>query len=208
MNRAVRPKAFFVSRQLPYSPHVPFLQSAAMPAARRAASTHAPKPPAPHTEVAASPIPDCTLELHAEPGHLMRRAHQIAVSTFHETHGRHVTPVQYAILRALQDNPGIDQVTLAQRVALDTSTTADIATRLESKGWIARELLPRRQRSLTLTPEGQAVLDSMLPHVNEMYRQLLQPLTPQEQVEFLRLLRKFVRLAGQNENAPRENPEE
>jgi DNA-binding MarR family transcriptional regulator len=68
----------------------------------------------------------------------MRRAHQIAVSTFHETHGRHVTPVQYAILRALQDNPGIDQVTLAQRVALDTSTTADIATRLESKGWIAR----------------------------------------------------------------------
>jgi DNA-binding MarR family transcriptional regulator len=179
-----------------------------MPAARRAASTPTPKAPAPHAEAAASPIPDDTLELHAEPGHLMRRAHQIAVSTFHETHGRHVTPVQYAILRALQDNPGIDQVTLAQRVALDTSTTADIATRLESKGWIARELLPRRQRSLTLTPEGQAVLDSMLPHVNEMYRQLLQPLTPQEQVEFLRLLRKFVRLAGQNESTPRENPEE
>ena len=41
-----------------------------------------------------------------------------------------------------------------------------------------------------------------------MYRQLLQPLTPQEQVEFLRLLRKFVRLAGQNESTPRENPEE
>ncbi|GAB3189837.1 MarR family transcriptional regulator [Hydrogenophaga aquatica] len=180
-----------------------------MPAARRAASTPppAPKAPAPHADVAASPIPDDTLELHAEPGHLMRRAHQIAVSTFHETHGRHVTPVQYAILRALQDNPGIDQVTLAQRVALDTSTTADIATRLESKGWIARELLPRRQRSLTLTPEGQAVLDNMLPHVNDMYRQLLQPLTPQEQVEFLRLLRKFVRLAGQNESTPRENPE-
>ena len=77
-----------------------------MPAARRAASTPTPKAPAPHAEAAASPIPDDTLELHAEPGHLMRRAHQIAVSTFHETHGRHVTPVQYAILRALQDNPG------------------------------------------------------------------------------------------------------
>lgn len=180
-----------------------------MPAARRAASTPspAPKAPASHAEVAASPIPDDTLELHAEPGHLMRRAHQIAVSTFHETHGRQITPVQYAILRALQDNPGIDQVTLAQRVALDTSTTADIATRLESKGWIARELLPRRQRSLTLTAEGQAVLDSMLPHVNDMYRQLLQPLDVDEQIEFLRLLRKFVRLAGQNENTPRENPD-
>ncbi len=138
--------------------------------------------------------PTEVIELFNEPGHLMRRAHQIAVSTFHETHGRQITPVQYAILRALQDEPGIDQVTLAQRVALDTSTTADIAARLEGKGWIVRELMARRQRRLLLTPEGQAVLDAMLPKVNPMYRQLLGSLTPGEQAEFLRLLRKFVRL--------------
>ncbi|MCY1542083.1 homoprotocatechuate degradation operon regulator, HpaR [compost metagenome] len=124
----------------------------------------------------------------------MRRAHQIAVSTFHETHGRQITPVQYAILRALQHEPGIDQVTLAQRVALDTSTAADIAARLEGKGWIVRELMARRQRRLLLTPEGQAVLDAMLPKVNPMYSQLLGSLTPGEQAEFLRLLRKFVQL--------------
>lgn len=138
--------------------------------------------------------PTEVIELFNEPGHLMRRAHQIAVSTFHETHGRQITPVQYAILRALQDEPGIDQVTLAQRVALDTSTTADIAARLEGKGWIVRELMARRQRRLLLTPEGQAVLDAMLPKVNPMYSQLLGSLTPAEQAEFLRLLRKFVRL--------------
>lgn len=138
--------------------------------------------------------PTEVIELFNEPGHLMRRAHQIAVSTFHETHGRQITPVQYAILRALQDEPGIDQVTLAQRVALDTSTTADIAARLEGKGWIVRELMARRQRRLLLTPEGQAVLDAMLPKVNPMYSQLLGSLTPGEQAEFLRLLRKFVRL--------------
>lgn len=138
--------------------------------------------------------PTEVIELFNEPGHLMRRAHQIAVSTFHETHGRQITPVQYAILRALQDEPGIDQVTLAQRVALDTSTTADIAARLEGKGWIVRELMARRQRRLLLTPEGQAVLDAMLPKVNPMYSQLLGSLTPGEQAEFLRLLRKFVQL--------------
>ena len=88
------------------------------------------------------------LALQDELGHLIRRAHQLAVATFHGTHGRDVTPVQYAVLRALLKEPGIDQVTLAQRVALDTSTTADIATRLESKGWIARVLLARRHRSL------------------------------------------------------------
>lgn len=143
---------------------------------------------------AASPIADSGVELHAEPGHLIRRAHQVAVSTFHNTHGRQITPVQYAILRALQDTPGMDQVTLADKVALDTSTTADIATRLEAKGWIVRELLPRRQRSLTLTAEGLAVLAEMLPKVAPMYRELLAPLEPTEQAEFLRLLRKFVQL--------------
>jgi DNA-binding MarR family transcriptional regulator len=86
----------------------------------------------PTPQAAASPLPDSVIALQAEPGHLIRRAHQLAVSTFHETHGRQITPVQYAILRALQDAPGIDQVTLADKGARDTSTTADIATRREA----------------------------------------------------------------------------
>ena len=141
-------------------------------------------------------MPDTPMDLHAEPGHLLRRAHQIAVATFHDMHGRSVTPVQYAVLRALQDEPGMDQVTLAQRVALDTSTTADIATRLEAKGWIVRELLPRRQRSLRLTPAGQAVLDEMLPRVQPMYEQLVQVLNDTERAQLVQLLRKFVRLSS------------
>lgn len=149
-------------------------------------------------------LPDAVIELHAEPGHLIRRAHQQAVSTFHDTHGRQITPVQYAVLRALQDEPGIDQVTLAQRVALDTSTTADIATRLESKGWIVRGLRARRQRALRLTAEGEAILVGMLTRVGPMYRQLLEPLTATEQAEFLRLLRKFVQLGDAAGPAPSE----
>ena len=143
--------------------------------------------------------------LQAEPGHLIRRAHQLAVSTFHETHGRQVTPVQYAVLRALKAEPGIDQVTLADRVALDTSTTADIATRLDAKGWIVRELLPRRQRALRLTADGEAVLADMLPRVRPMYSRLLDGLAPQERDEFLRLLGKFVHL-NQGLSAAPESP--
>ena len=135
-----------------------------------------------------------TIDLLHEPGHLIRRAHQLAVSLFHETHGRQVTPVQYAILRALDAEPGIDQVTLAQRVALDTSTTADIAARLEGKGWILRELMPRRQRRLSLTAAGQRVLQDMLPRVTPMHHRLLDTLQPGEQAEFLRLLRKLVQV--------------
>ena len=141
--------------------------------------------------------------LHQEPGHLIRRAHQLAVATFHEVHGRQVTPVQYAVLRALADTPDIDQVTLAERVALDTSTTADIAARLEGKGWIERQLLARRQRSLRLTPEGRTVLTDMLGRVDPMYDRLMAGLEPQEQTEFLRLLTK---LAGPAEDGSSGKP--
>ena len=134
------------------------------------------------------------MPLAAEPGHLIRRAHQRAVAVFAEHHGRQVTPVQFAVLRAVHDEPGLDQVTLAERVALDTSTTADIATRLEAKGWLHRELLPRRQRSLRLTDEGHAVLADMLPRVNAMYAELLAPLNGAERTEFLRLLQRVVGL--------------
>jgi DNA-binding MarR family transcriptional regulator len=134
------------------------------------------------------------IEIYDEPGHLIRRAQQIAVSKFHEIHGRHVTPIQYAILRTLYETPGIDQVTLAQLIALDTSTTADIAARLETKGWILREVLPRRQRRLSLTPAGEEVLLELKPGIDIHYASMMDSLEPAEQKEFMRLLRKFVHL--------------
>lgn len=143
-----------------------------------------------------------SIELYEEPGHLIRRAQQIAVSKFHEIHGRHVTPIQYAILRTLAEAPGIDQVTLAQMIALDTSTTADIAARLETKGWILREVMPRRQRSLSLTPKGEEILLELKPGVDIHYRGMMDSLEPAEQQEFMRLLRKFVHLNDRQAGKP------
>lgn len=141
-------------------------------------------------------------ELYAQPGHLIRRAQQIAVSMFLDAVGGDVTPVQYAVLRMLQERPGIDQVTLAREVALDTSTTADIAARLEHKGWIERRLLARRQRSLHLTEAGRAVLARLVPGIQALNATLLAPLNPDERQQFVRLLRKFVRLHNAQSRAP------
>lgn len=143
-----------------------------------------------------------SIDLYDQPGHLIRRAQQIAVSMFHETVGRDLTPIQYAILRMLQETPGLDQVTLAQRVALDTSTAADIAARLEAKGWIVREVLPRRQRRLVLTAGGEAVLAKSVAGMRELNQRMLESLAPAEQQEFLRLLRKFVHLNNEQSRAP------
>ena len=143
---------------------------------------------------AAGPADDIALTDQA--GHLIRRAHQLAVALFHENLGRDVTPVQYAELRALEARPGIDQVTLAAEIALDTSTTAETAVRLERKGWIVRELLARRQRALYLTPEGQALLAGLRAPMMTMQATLMHMLEPGEQQELMRLLRKMLASAA------------
>ena len=130
--------------------------------------------------------------LQEQPGHLIRRAQQIAVASFREIVGSGITPIQYALMRVLEAQPGIDQATLAQEAALDTSTTADTAARLEAKGWITREVLPRGQRSLSLTPAGEAVLASLVPDVQRLQRAIFGALDAKEQAEFMRLLGKFV----------------
>ncbi|KKB63252.1 MarR family transcriptional regulator [Robbsia andropogonis] len=146
--------------------------------------------------------PRSPMQLYEEPGHLIRRANQIAVAMFYEKLGRDITPVQYAVLRMLAEHPGLDQVTLAQKTALDTSTTADIAARLESKGWIVRQILPRRQRSLALTAKGEALLERLTPLLHDLRDNLFQGLREEEAFDLMRLLTKFVHLNNEQSRAP------
>ena len=59
-----------------------------------------------HGKTNPADLPVFPLDLYDEPGHLIRRAHQIAVAMFYEKLGRDVTPVQYAVLRMLYECPG------------------------------------------------------------------------------------------------------
>lgn len=143
-------------------------------------------------------------EVYAEPGHLIRRAQQIAVSMFHSTMGNGVTPVQYCVLRVLQQHPGIDQVTLAKFCALDTSTAADLAVRLEERG-LVRRMMPmksKRFRLLHLTPEGSALLKKLVPRSAVLAGRLLGELNREEQKIFVHLLKKFVHLNNDESRAP------
>jgi len=147
---------------------------------------------------------DLSTDVYNQPGHLIRRAQQIAVSMFYSTMGPGVTPVQYCVLRVLQDHPGIDQVTLARLCALDTSTAADLAVRLEERGLLKR-MMPmksKRFRLLQLTTEGCALLKQLAPSVHLLTRRLLQGLNKEEQQVFLRLLKKFVHLNNEESRAP------
>lgn len=125
---------------------------------------------------------------------------------FHTVVAGEVTPVQYAVLCVLQEHPGIDQVTLARFCALDTSTAANLAVRLEERG-LVRRMVPansKRFRLLYLTPQGAVLLKKLLPLGRVLSRRLLQEFNKKEQKIFLRLLKKFVHLNNQESRAPLE----
>ncbi len=141
------------------------------------------------------------------PGHLVRRAHQLAVALFmEETAAFEVTPVQFAILNALIDIPGEDQVTLAARVAFDAATSGSVIGRLEAKGWIRREVDPqdKRRKLLWVTPEGELAVAQMKPGVARVQQRLLAPLAAPEQAQFVDLL---ARLVAAHEASASKSPE-
>lgn len=129
------------------------------------------------------------------PGHLIRRAHQRSVAVFmDETAGFDVTPVQFAILHALLDEPGADQVTLAARVHFDAATSGSVIGRLEARGWVRREPDPhdRRRKLLWLTAEGEALAHKMKAAATRAQSRMLAPLTERESQTLLRLLARMV----------------
>jgi DNA-binding MarR family transcriptional regulator len=137
------------------------------------------------------------------PAHLIRRAHQIAVALFmDEAAAFGVTPVQFAILNALMDSPGQDQVSLAARVAFDAATSGSVIGRLETKGWVRRQADPldRRRKRLWITPQGRAVALQMKRAATNTQKRLLAPLEAAEREQLTTLLGKL--MAGHEGHAP------
>lgn len=118
--------------------------------------------------------------------------------------GSELTPVQYAMLRNLAAQPGIDQVSLAATTGIDTSTGATVCARLEEKGLLERKVIPtnRRQRALTITADGERLLEDLIPGAQRLRRRLLAPLTGPEQLQFMALLTKLVQENNEQSRAP------
>jgi DNA-binding MarR family transcriptional regulator len=145
-----------------------------------------------------------TLEM---PGHLARRFQQIAVAVFLakvETTGYDLTPVQYAALAAVGDNPGLDQVTLAGLIAYDRTTITGVVDRLAQKGFVARHesSRDRRARELKITPTGRRALRDITPAVEAAQQIMVRGLNDKEAKELIRLLQKAITAGNALSRAP------
>ena len=134
-------------------------------------------------------------DLYKMPGHLIRRAQQIAVALFMEECGESgITPVQYACLKALKESPGVDATRLSAIIAFDRSTIGNVLERLERKGLIQRfaSSEDKRIKLLKLDPSGGALLRKLEAAVSRTQRRILAPLTADQQRIFIKLLTQLV----------------
>ncbi len=130
-------------------------------------------------------------ELYGKPGYLIRRCQQIAVALFLEACAPFdLTPMQYALLKAAEAEPGLDQITLAGLVALDRSNAARLCAGLEARGLLQRaaDPLDRRARRISLSPAGAALLRQAEPAVAAVQQALLAPLAEAERAPFVAAL--------------------
>ncbi|RJF92280.1 MarR family winged helix-turn-helix transcriptional regulator [Noviherbaspirillum saxi] len=143
-------------------------------------------------------------DLYAQPGHLLRRAQQISASLFFDEIDADITPIQYAVLHTLMEHPGIDQVSVAGLVAIDTSTAATVIVRLEQRGLLTREVhaVDRRLRVVNLTKAGEKLLVSLIPAIHRLHQKILEPFTVTEAQQFMKLLHKLVHLQNEQSRAP------
>lgn len=133
--------------------------------------------------------------LQEKPGYLIRRAQQIAVAIFmEECAALDMTPMQYATLVAVRENPGTDATRIAALIFFDRATIGNVLDRLENKGLIARASSrdDRRVKLLSLTPAGAALLKQADALVAKAQRRILEPLGAAEQTMMMHSLRKLV----------------
>lgn len=109
-----------------------------------------------------------------------------------------LTPGQFAILVLIDQNPGMTQQVLAERLKVDKSTLTVTLNRLAERKLLGRVRSDqdRRTNVLVLTETGARHMRRMLGFVRRHERRLTKNLTAGEQRELVRLLDKLSGLGG------------
>ncbi|MCX2182819.1 MarR family winged helix-turn-helix transcriptional regulator [Streptomyces sp. SKN60] len=145
------------------------------------------------------------VDLTTHPGHLARRLQQAHHLLWTTVVSEEITSPQFGVLNALVAEPGLDQRTVGERVGLDRSTIAEVVSRLIRRGLLDKVRDPEdgRRFLLRLTDEGTRTHRRLTVRTARMNQIFLAPLSPEEQTQFLSLLRR-VSDAAEELRAPAE----
>jgi MarR family transcriptional regulator, lower aerobic nicotinate degradation pathway regulator len=144
------------------------------------------------TDTFAAVLGGFTVEDHV--GFLLRRAHQRHVSLF--TAGMahaELTPTQFTALLKAVEVGRTTQNHLGRLAAMDPATIQGVVRRLVARGLMRRgqDRMDRRTAVLEPTKAGVALIVSVVACAQRSHEAALAPLSPEERVQVLALLRKI-----------------
>ncbi|MCA8157935.1 MarR family winged helix-turn-helix transcriptional regulator [Burkholderia contaminans] len=160
-----------------------------------------PRSPSPRSLPATPSSQSATKEVHAllrnfrledVPSHLLRRAHFKAEEIFANTFSDEgVTPRQKAALVLLYQEPGRNQNTLSERLAMDRNTVAEMVRRMSRGGLIERRPSPEDARAyqLYVAAAGMDLLNRVMPRDSAVEERLLARLPEEYRSLFVKCLR-------------------
>ena len=128
-------------------------------------------------------------------GFLLRQAQLKVYETYFHQCGEHqVKPGEFSVLWAIACNPGIRQSLLCQRLVIKRSHMTKLVRGLEDRGYVSRRIPDddRRSVELTLTTEGQTVVDAIAKWFFTFEDSLGAEMGEPDRSQFIHLLRRFI----------------
>ncbi len=135
-----------------------------------------------------------TFALEDHVGFLLRKAYQRHATLFLDVAQEHaLTPTQFAALVKVVELGRVTQNHLGRQVAMDPATIQGVIKRLTVRGLIERthDPMDRRTAVLAPTPEALNLIGTAVSCAQRAHDTALSPLSGEEQMLFLRLLRKM-----------------
>jgi DNA-binding MarR family transcriptional regulator len=131
--------------------------------------------------------------------HLLHRAGQLAEDIFARSVAElDITARQFVVLSVVDTLDDPSQTALCEISGIDRSTLADIVRRLVSRGLLSRRRTRQdaRMYAVRITPEGQEMLQRVMPIARQVDDALVGSLSPDQREQFGALLKKVVARQG------------
>ena len=148
------------------------------------------------TEIHTGPSGGAGYQLDDQIGFLLRRAYQRASANLSRSiSAHHLTPPQFAVLARLYERGSVSQNLLGRLVVMEPANVRAIVQRLGKRRLVktGRAADDRRLLLVSLTADGAALIENLIPIELDASAATLAPLTPRERTHLCELLVKIAR---------------
>ena len=130
--------------------------------------------------------------LQEQIGFVLRKVYQRHLAIF-ASRIADLTPPQFAALAKLADVGETSQNQLGSLIAMDAATVKGVIDRLKARGLVdlTKHDADKRRLMVSLTTEGRATVDRLIPLAQQITAETLAPLSRKEATTLLKLLSRI-----------------